>query len=108
MKRRPLLLVLFVTYVFTFAAITPAQERIVPAVLPLFALTADTPVKLRLTETITSKTSKVNDTVPFEVVEDVKIGDVIVIASGAPAWGTVTEAHSKRSFGRSGKLNVNI
>ena len=108
MKHRSLLLVLFITYIFTCAAISPAQDRTVPAVLPAFILSADTPVKLRLNETVTSKTAKVNDTVPFEVVEDIKVGDVVVIGRGAPAWGTVTEAHSKRSFGRSGKLNINI
>ena len=108
MKHKHLLLVLFVIYVFACATITPAQERIVPAVLAPFTLTADTPVKLRLMETITSGTAKLNDTVPFEVVEDVKIGDVVVINRGSHASGTVIEAHSKRSFGRSGKLNVNI
>jgi PEGA domain len=108
MRHKSLLLVLFITYIFTCAAISPAQDRTVPAVLPAFILSADTPVKLRLNETITSKTAKVNDTVPFEVVEEVKVGDVVVIGRGAPAWGTVTEAHSKRSFGRSGKLNINI
>ncbi|HVQ40491.1 MAG TPA: PEGA domain-containing protein [Pyrinomonadaceae bacterium] len=108
MKHKQLLLVLFVVYVFACATITPAQERILPAVLAPFTLSADTPVKLRLMETITSASAKLNDTVPFEVVEDVKIGDVIVIARGSHASGTVIEAHSKRSFGRSGKLNVNI
>lgn len=108
MKHKHLLLVLFVTYVFACATITPAQERILPAVLAPFTLSADTPVKLRLMETITSASAKLNDTVPFEVVEDVKIGDVIVINRGSHASGTVIEAHSKRSFGRSGKLNVNI
>ena len=108
MKNRSLPLVLFIAFLFTFATLSPAQERVAPSVSPPFVLSADTPVKLRLVETMTSKTAKVNDTVPFEVVEDVKINDVIVIAHGAPAWGTVTEAHSKKSFGRSGKLNINI
>jgi hypothetical protein len=108
MKHRFILLVLFVSYIFTFAAISPAQDKSVPAVSPPFALSADTPVKLRLRETIASNTAKLNDTVAFEVVEDVKVGDVVVINRGAPAWGTVTEAHSKRSFGRAGKLNINI
>ena len=107
MKHKSVLFVLLVTYVFTLANINPAQERL-PAVAPAFTLVADAPVKLRLKETITSQSAKVNDTVPFEVVEDVKVGDVIVIERGASAWGTVTEAHSKRSFGRAGKLNINI
>ena len=71
-------------------------------------LPEDTPVKLRIAQTISSGTSKVNDKVDFEVVEDVKVGDVVIIPQGGTAIATVTEAKSKKSFGRSGKLNVNI
>jgi PEGA domain len=71
-------------------------------------LTEDTPVKLRISQTISSGTSKVNDKVDFEVVEEVKVGDVVVIPQGGTAIATVTEAKGKKSFGRSGKLNVNI
>ena len=42
------------------------------------------------------------------MVEDIKIGDLVVISQGGTAIGTVTEANSKKSFGRAGKLNVNI
>jgi hypothetical protein len=49
-----------------------------------------------------------NETVDFEVLEEVKIHDVIVISRGGTAWGTVTEAQPKRRMGRGGKLNINI
>lgn len=68
----------------------------------------DTPVRLRLGQSLSSGTSKLNDKVDFEVVEDVKVGNLVVIAQGATAIGTVTEAKTKKSFGRAGKLNVNI
>jgi hypothetical protein len=71
-------------------------------------LVEDTPVRLRLAQTLSSGTSKVNDKVDFEVVEDVKVGDLVVIPQGGTAIATVTEAKPKKSFGRSGKLNVNI
>jgi hypothetical protein len=71
-------------------------------------LVEDTPVRLRLTQTLSSGTSKVNDKVDFEVVEEVKVGDLVVIPQGGTAIATVTEAKPKKSFGRSGKLNVNI
>lgn len=71
-------------------------------------LVEDTPIKLRIAQTISSGTSKVNDKVDFEVVEDVKVGDVVVIPQGGTAIATVTEAKPKKSFGRSGKINVNI
>ena len=71
-------------------------------------LTEDTPVRLRLMQNLSSATAKVNDKVDFEVIEPVKIGDTVVIEQGATAIATVTKATSKKSFGRSGKLDVNI
>lgn len=73
-----------------------------------FGLAEDTPVKIRLTRTMSSKDAKANEKVDFEVLEDVKVSDVIVIQHGAMAIGTVTEAQPKRRMGRAGKLNMNI
>jgi hypothetical protein len=67
-----------------------------------------TPVKLRLTQSISSADAKVNQEIPFEVVDEVKVDDVIVLAKGATAIGTVTEADHKKSMGRGGKLNLSI
>jgi len=50
----------------------------------------------------------VNDTIDFDVIDEVKVHDHILIARGSMAWGTVTEAEPKRRMGRGGKLNVNI
>jgi hypothetical protein len=73
-----------------------------------FGLAEDTPVKIRLARTMSSADAKAGEKVDFEVLEDVKIGDVVVIQHGAMAIGTVTEAHPKRRMGRAGKLNINI
>ena len=73
-----------------------------------FGLTEDTPIRLKLNRNMSSGTAKVDEKVDFDVVEDVKVGDVIVIAQGAKAIATVTEAQAKRRMGRSGKLNMNI
>ena len=67
-----------------------------------------TPVKLRLTQTISSADAKVNQEIPFEVVEEVKVDDTVVLPKGATAIGTVTEADHKKSMGRAGKLNISI
>src|SRR5271155_1274182 len=67
-----------------------------------------TPVKLRLNRTISSADAHVNDTIDFDVLEEVKVHDAVVVARGAMAWGTVTEAEPKRRMGRGGKLDVNI
>lgn len=86
----------------TPAATAPSQPP------PPHTLLDGTPVKLRLSQTISSADAKVGQEIPFEVVEDVKVDDVIVLPKGASAIGTVTEAEPKRRMGRGGKLNVNI
>jgi hypothetical protein len=65
-------------------------------------------VKLRLSQTISSADAKVGQEIPFEVVEEIKVGDVVVLPKGATAIGTVTECNPKKSMGRAGKLNLNI
>ncbi|HEY2930879.1 MAG TPA: PEGA domain-containing protein [Acidobacteriota bacterium] len=67
-----------------------------------------TPVKLRLNRTLSSASAHVDEKVDFEVLEEIRSADVLVIPKGSIAWGTVTEAHPKRRMGRGGKLNVNI
>jgi len=67
-----------------------------------------TPVKLRLSQTISSADAKVGQETPFEVVEEIKVDDVVVLPKGATAIGTVTECNAKKSMGRAGKLNISI
>jgi PEGA domain len=67
-----------------------------------------TAVKLRLAETISSSNAKVGQQVPFEVTEDVTVQGVTVLAKGAQALASVTDANAKKSMGRAGKLNVNV
>src|SRR5262245_56219207 len=72
-----------------------------PVRTPLaFGLEDGTPVRMRLTRTISSADAKVGDTVDFEVLEEIKIGDAVIVPRGAIAWGTVTEAQPKRRMGR--------
>ncbi|HUJ40093.1 MAG TPA: PEGA domain-containing protein [Candidatus Acidoferrales bacterium] len=79
-----------------------------PKLPPAFGLEDATPVRLKLTRTISSADAKTGDRIDFEVLEDVKAKDLIIIPRGGIAWGTVTEAHPKRRMGRGGKLDVNI
>ena len=67
-----------------------------------------TAIKLRLAENLTSATAKAGQQVSFEVVEEVDVEGVPVIAKGAQALATVTTAETKKSMGRGGKLDVNI
>lgn len=85
------------------SAVTPSLK---PALS--FGLQDGTPVKLRITRNLSSADAKVGETVDFEVLEDVKIGETVIVPRGGIAWATVTEAQPKRRMGRGGKLNVNI
>lgn len=73
-----------------------------------FGLEDGTPVKLRLQRTISSGDAHVDDRVDFDVIDEIKVKDLVVIPKGSVAWGTVTEAQPKRRMARGGKLNVNI
>ena len=67
-----------------------------------------TPVKLRISQTVSSADAHVGQTVDFEVLEEVKVNDVVVVPKGGVAWATVTVAESKKRMGRGGKLDMNI
>jgi len=73
-----------------------------------FGLEDATPVKLRTKQELSSATAQLSDKVEFEVVEDVKVHDLVVIPRGGKALGTVTLAQPKRRMGRAGKLDVTI
>jgi hypothetical protein len=67
-----------------------------------------TPIKLRLDRTISSADEKVGNVVDFDVLEEIKVNEVVVIPKGSLATGTVTDADHKKTMGRAGKLDVNI
>ncbi len=67
-----------------------------------------TPLKLRISQTVSSADAHVGQTVDFEVLEEVKVHDVVVVPKGGVAWATVTVAESKKRMGRGGKLDMNI
>jgi len=57
---------------------------------------------------MSSHDAKIDEKVDFEVVEDVKVGDLVVVQHGGMAIATVTEAKPKGRMGKAGKLNMNI
>ncbi len=65
-----------------------------------------TPVRLRMSQTVSSADAHLNDRVEFEVLEEIKVAGILVIPKGGVAWGTVTEAQPKRRMARGGKLEI--
>jgi hypothetical protein len=73
-----------------------------------FALVNETPIRLRLAKTLSSRVAHSGDGVEFEVIEDVMVDGLVVIARGSKVVGTVVEAEPKRRFGRDGKVSFKI
>ncbi len=92
----------------------PATQPIAPSATPSTVpskantLLDGTPVKLRIGRNVSSADAKVGEVIDFEVLEDVQVQGVVVIAKGATASATVTVAQSKRRMGREGKLDINL
>ena len=82
------------------------QDQPSTAMDPKTTLEDGTPVKLRISQTVSSADAHLNDRVEFEVLEDIKVADTLIIPKGGIAWGTVTEAQPKRRMGRGGKLEI--
>ena len=73
---------------------------------PVSTLEDGTPVTLRISQTVSSAEAHVNDRIEFEVMEEVRVADTVIIPKGGIAWGMVTEAQHKRRLGRGGKLEI--
>jgi len=72
-------------------------------------LPADTLVKVALTESITSKTLQVGDTVHIKVVENVLVDGKVVFAKGLRGEGIVKSVRKAKGWtGRNGKVDVNF
>jgi hydrogenase maturation factor len=90
------------------ASTQPSPEPVTPRAPLAFGLVEDTPIRLKLTRTMSSQDAKLEEKVDFEVIEDVKVGDSVVVQHGGMAIATVTEAKPKGRMGKAGKLNMNI
>src|SRR6267154_3516475 len=73
-----------------------------------FTLANNTPIRLKLNNTISSATAHVGDAVELEVVEDVIVDGVTVLPAGWKVNGAIAEAEPKKRFGHGGKLAFSI
>jgi hypothetical protein len=73
-----------------------------------FALANNTPIRMKLNNTISSATAHVGDAVELEVVEDVIVDGVTVLPAGSKVNGAIAEAEAKKRFGHGGKLAFRV
>jgi PEGA domain len=72
--------------------------------LPILA--DGTPIKLKIDRNLSSSDAKVGESVECEVVEEVHVGNIVVIQKGSAVIGRVSAAQSKKEGDRIGKLDV--
>lgn len=83
------------------------QEARVPSA-ETYLLKEGTEVVLKFAQDLSSKTAIEDDRVNFELMEDLKVGDVVIAKAGTKAVGTVTRAKKSGMFGKGGELNVRL
>jgi hypothetical protein len=74
----------------------------------LLTLGTGVPITLAVTHEVSSSTQHEGDTFPLTVLNDVRIGDTVVIPRGTPAMAEVTWRTGKGAFGKSGKLEFSL
>ncbi|HVQ09350.1 MAG TPA: hypothetical protein VMS43_13035 [Allosphingosinicella sp.] len=70
----------------------------------MLTLAAGTPITLAVAQEANSSTHRAGDPIQLTVLNDVRVGDTIVIPRGTPAAGEITWRTGKGAFGKSGKL----
>ena len=65
-----------------------------------------TEVRLLVQTSISGKAAKPNDPVPLQVLNDVKVGDLVLIANKAPAFATIAEIQPPRRMMRGGPMSL--
>lgn len=79
----------------TAAVVAPPQNLM---------LKAGTPITLAVTEEVNSSTHKEGDVFKLTVLNDVSVGQSVVIPRGTPANAEITWRTGKGAFGKSGKM----
>jgi len=65
-------------------------------------------VNLRFSQSLTSKTAAEGDPVTLDLVDDLKVGDVIVAKAGSKAVGEVSNAKKSGMLGQAGDLSIRL
>ena len=69
-------------------------------------LLAGTPVRMETAEPLSSKTAREGQRFEMTVIEEVRVGGLLVIPKGARGVGEVSRVKEKGVFGKSGKLRI--
>lgn len=90
------------------ASAQPVAEQAAASESGLLTLNSGVPITLAMAQEVNSSTHEEGDTFPLTVLNDVKVGDTIVIPHGTPAVGEITWRTGKGAFGKSGKMEFSL
>jgi hypothetical protein len=99
-----------------------ATQAVAPATAPIAAAPASTgpdatgkyllhegeDVNLTFAEDLSSKTASEGDPVALVLVDDLKVGGVVVAKAGSHAFGEVTKAEKSGMMGKAGELSLRL
>jgi hypothetical protein len=82
------------------------EPESLPVAMPVkdLVLNSGTPITLAVVEEVNSSTHKEGDKFKLTVLNDVKVGETVVIPRGTPATAEITWRTGKGAFGKSGKI----
>jgi hypothetical protein len=87
---------------------TPVAAPTAPDAAGKYMLRDGTDVDLQFAQDLSSKTSSEGDPVVLTLVDDLKVGDVVVAKAGSKAFGEVTKAEKSGMMGKAGELNIRL
>lgn len=93
-------------------ALAARIERLITKILPegVTATQANVPsatvVKTSLSKTLSVRNIKVDDKVVLNLIDEVKVGDIIIAPKGSRVFAHITKVKPPRSFGRSSEIEM--
>jgi hypothetical protein len=89
-------------------AVAPAAVILAPAQESILRAGIEVPLRTREELTTKKKALRVGQRVQLEVANNIESGGIVVVPSGTPAIGEITEVRNKGMWGKSGYISVRI
>lgn len=90
------------------ASVPAAHVAALPDVNGKYKLGEGTDVDLQFAQDLSSKTASDGDPVTLTLVDDLKVGGVVVAKAGSKAVGEVTTVEKSGMLGKAGQLNIRL
>ena len=97
----------YVLFIFLLLPCGSFAQGLLPSAA-ILVIADSTPVKLQLTQTISSAHARRGDRLDFVVVEDVTVGGLVVIHAGTLATGSVITVKGRRLLGIGGEVIIKL